>query len=819
MEKIIRASELHSVSVEREKYVKWVDSVLQSHRGSTVKELRICFSLVKSARNSITKWLEFAFERHTEKLELNLSDGDFIHDPDETYVFPQELCSSSDGSYKCSRHFNCKSIKMLSLGGIQVSGETIEFFLCGWPLLEQLRVSASDNLTRLEVCGPSLVLKHLEIWGCVFLKSLRISAPKLTSLVLFKIEGLLLEDVPMLTSVYMTYADSWIPSTYVERLISTRLSQLEILTFDIYSEKELLSMIKFPMMPKLKKLVIIESLRGVDSNLLGVANFISASPNLQEFELKQWWFKVERSNNEIQKGLKHFPLHQHLNVFRFLGYYGCPSDVELVNYLLENCAALKEIYVDTQTSLRMAYEPPDPEQLELAEIAKCVERYHGDNLISRLPDDILLVILSFLTLKEAGRTSVLSSRWRNLWSYTSHLNFDDYTSMEKIIEDPEFRSVEREKYVKWVDSVLQSHRGSTVKELRICFSLVKSAGKSITKWLEFAFERHIEKLELNLSDGEYVHHPHEVYSFPRELCSNISSDHPYKSSRFFDCKSLKMLSLDCVNISGETIEFLLRGCPLLEQLIVRASNTLTRLEVCGPSLVLKHLEIWMCRYLKSLRISAPNLTSLRLYKIQGVLLQDVPMLTSVNVTSVDPTSFYVERLIPTLLCCLSQLEILTLNIGNRKELLWMIKFPMMPKLKKLVIIEALHGVDSSLLGLSHFISASPNLREFEIQQRWSMVERSNNEIQKGLKHFPLHQHLNVFRFLGYYGCPSDVELVNYLLENCVALKEIIVDTQNPRRMAYEPLDTEQLKLAEIAKVYAKQQLEPLVPKHISLFLC
>ncbi|CAA0807398.1 Unknown protein [Striga hermonthica] len=310
--------------------------------------------------------------------------------------------------------------------------------------------------------------------------------------------------------------------------------------------------------------------------------------------------------------------------------------------------------------------------------------------------------------------------------------------MEKIIEDPEFRSVEREKYVKWVDSVLQSHRGSTVKELRICFSLVKSAGKSITKWLEFAFERHTEKLELNLSEGDCLHNPNELYAFPQELCSNISSDHPYKSSGLFGC----------------------------------------------------------------------------------VLLEDVPMLTRVNVTSVETSSMYVERLIPTLLCCLSQLEILTFDTCCKRELLSMLKFPMMPKLKKLVIIEALHGVDSSLLGLSHFISASPNLREFEIQQRWSTrAERSNNEIQKGLKHFPLHQHLNVIRFLGYYGCPSDVELVNYLLENCVTLKEIIVDTQNPRRMAYEPLDSEELKLAEIAKVYAKLQLEPLVPKHISLFLC
>ncbi|CAA0807437.1 F-box/FBD/LRR-repeat protein [Striga hermonthica] len=362
----------------------------------------------------------------------------------------------------------------------------------------------------------------------------------------------------------------------------------------------------------------------------------------------------------------------------------------------------------------------------------CVERYRGDNLISRLPDDILLVILSFLTLKEAGRTSVLSSRWRNLWSYTLHLNFEDHSSMEKIVWDSEFRgaSVEREKYVKWVDSVLQSHRGSTVKELRIRFSLVKSARKSITKWLEFAFERHTEKLELNLSDGDCGQAAAESYVFPQELCGNIN------------CKSIKMLHLGSIQVSGETIEFLLRGCPLLEQLILRSSKCLTRLE----------------------------------------------------------------------------------------ELLWMIKFPMMPKLKKLVIIEGLLGVDSSLLGLANFISASPNLQEFEIRvglciyypcylQSWFKPDMSNNEIQKGLKHFPLHQNLNVFRFLGYYGCPSDVELVNYLLENCVALKEIIVDTKTQLRVAYEPLDSEQLEWAEIAKGYAKQQLEPLVPNHISLFIC
>ncbi|CAA0806850.1 Unknown protein [Striga hermonthica] len=433
---------------------------------------------------------------------------------------------------------------------------------------------------------------------------------------------------------------------------------------------------------------------------------------------------------------------------------------------------------------------------------KCVERYHDDDVLSLLPDDILLVILSSLPLKEAGRTSVLSSRWRYLWSYTSYLNFDDHSSMEQIIHDEDFCLVEREreKYVRWVDSVLQSHRGFSLKELRICFSLTQSP--SITKWVEFAFKRHIEKLELNFT---HCDPPDESYVFHQELLR--------ENSGIFNYKTLKVLCLRDINVSGEAMEFLLRYCPLLEQIVVCFSQLLTSLEVCGPSLVLKHLEIWRCNYLKSLRISAPNLTTLILNnKIESLLLEDVPMLRDVYVNIGDHPldHMYVQRLVPTLRCCLSQLEILTLNIYQKKEVLKMLNFPMMPKLRKLVVVKLLYGVDWSLLDVAHFINASPNLQEFELKQQWSEAERSNREIQKGFKQFPLHQHLNVFRFLGYYGCPSDVELVNYLLESCVALKEIIVDTQSPARPAYGPVDPEDLKLAEEANIYAKQQLEPLL---------
>ncbi|GER45567.1 F-box family protein, partial [Striga asiatica] len=351
MEKIIqeavRTRVFRSLERERESFARWVDSVLQPHRGFSLKELRICFSLSQSP--SITKWLEFAFTRHIEKLELNFSG---LHIPDESYVLTQELLRENSGI------FNYKTLKVLCLDCINVSGEAIEFLLRYCPLLEQI----------------------LGVWN----QKVKIFRPKKVN-------------------------------------------------FELRSKK-----------------------------------------------------------------------------------------------------------------------------MELLCLNKCGERYHGDDFISLLPDDILLVILSSLPLKEVGRTSVLSSRWRNLWSCTSYLYFDDYSSLEKIIQDPDSCTLkrEREKYVRWVDSVLQSHRGFSLKELRICFNLNQSP--SITKWLEFAFERHIEKLELNLSDVGYGYESDETYVFPQELLR--------ENSRIFNYKTLKALCLDCTNVSGEAIEFLLRYCPLLEQI-------------------------------------------------------------------------------------------------------------------------------------------------------------------------------------------------------------------------------------------------------------
>ena len=127
-----------------------------------------------------------------------------------------------------------------------------------------------------------------------------------------------------------------------------------------------------------------------------------------------------------------------------------------------------------------------------------------------MPDEILVLILSLLTTEEAIRTTVLACRWRYLWTFISHLDFDDDTVSSLLFcrppspiptstpndfdLEPTYPPflVQRRRFVDCVNRVLNLHKGMHLDEFRLRFRVYCDHFKSdIVSWINFAFQKRV----------------------------------------------------------------------------------------------------------------------------------------------------------------------------------------------------------------------------------------------------------------------------------------------------------------------------------------
>jgi hypothetical protein len=219
-----------------------------------------------------------------------------------------------------------------------------------------------------------------------------------------------------------------------------------------------------------------------------------------------------------------------------------------------------------------------------------------------VPDDVLVSILSRITMKEAGRTSVLSCRWRKLWTFVPILNFDAQDRIYYLVGQQEagrgrLYHIERTKYMNWVNCVLKLHQAPAIDQFRVSFEYLDvNSRDDLDNWFKFAIEKRVQRVELDFHSLSV-----DPYPFP--------SLYLYQNLSFPRCNSLRALILKYLNVSGEVLEYFICNCPFLERLCVQGSKTLVNLKVAGPLLQLKYLEISFCFKLENLEISAKNIVS------------------------------------------------------------------------------------------------------------------------------------------------------------------------------------------------------------------
>ncbi|KAF3455186.1 hypothetical protein FNV43_RR05634 [Rhamnella rubrinervis] len=435
--------------------------------------------------------------------------------------------------------------------------------------------------------------------------------------------------------------------------------------------------------------------------------------------------------------------------------------------------------------------------------------YNLDDKISGLPEDILGSIVSLLPLKEAAATSTLSRRWRYVWTCTKNLNFDvGEETLYGYYEIGEDRSkLARIRYVQWVNNVVNQHAGVTIDRFLVCYDVGYFAF-SITRWIKFAMRNRVQILELNfLSTARF-----ETCVIDRQLLSHRDVE--------VGLRSLKVLNLVGVNVDGEVIEYLLSNCPLLERLQVIFSSRLINLRVVGsPLLALKHLEIRFCTLIQSIEIyDAENLVSFYCHNLEidrtiRLMIRNVPKLVDVYIHLYDDMFYYAYRVFTIFSCCLSQLQILHLDLSNESYMENPV-YPMLKNLKELRV--TLSPSDSLMLArLLPFMKVSPYLQKLMLMiTKWY----SDEEPEKFIKPAKcLHDNLKELEVFGYGGRPNEDELIVYFVENAVSLEKIIVNPFLFDKVPYtstKPVKAEQT----IARRHAIQHLQKKVPSTID-FRC
>ncbi|XP_010476721.1 PREDICTED: putative FBD-associated F-box protein At3g50710 [Camelina sativa] len=204
-------------------------------------------------------------------------------------------------------------------------------------------------------------------------------------------------------------------------------------------------------------------------------------------------------------------------------------------------------------------------------------------MISDLSDDLLLEILSSLPARDMVGTMLLSKRWKFLWTMVTKLHFDDSFKDYYYDDEDEDYVTDGEKFFpyrrfrQYVDKFMILHKSYVLETLTFELGLV-SRTDDLATWIRIAIARQVRELEIHRSNADKNDYsftlPLDLYTYDKlvvlKLCGSIVLDVPSVVS-LSSLKSLHLLSVLLYH-DEESHRRLLKGCPVLEELVVDKSE-------------------------------------------------------------------------------------------------------------------------------------------------------------------------------------------------------------------------------------------------------
>lgn len=199
--------------------------------------------------------------------------------------------------------------------------------------------------------------------------------------------------------------------------------------------------------------------------------------------------------------------------------------------------------------------------------------------ISNLPGHIIDKILSHLTLRDAVRTSVVSSKWRYKWITLPNLVFDN----QSVLVSSQDQSLVKNKLVNIVDHVLLLHSGP-IQKFKLSHRDLQGVS-DIDRWILFLSRGSFKEFVLEIWKGHRYRLPSSIY-----FCQNLVHLELFNCllkppATFGGFKNLKSIDLQHITMDQDAFEYLIFSCPLLERLTLMNFDGFTILNIHAPNLL------------------------------------------------------------------------------------------------------------------------------------------------------------------------------------------------------------------------------------------
>ncbi|KAL7587084.1 hypothetical protein Lser_V15G37024 [Lactuca serriola] len=202
-------------------------------------------------------------------------------------------------------------------------------------------------------------------------------------------------------------------------------------------------------------------------------------------------------------------------------------------------------------------------------------RFKKDH-ISDLPQSIIETILTKMPLRDAVRTSILSSKWRYKWATLTHLEFDD-----KCVSRTHSKSHAKSNLVNFITRFLFLHDGP-INGFALSTTYLRSS-PNIDQWLLFLSRKDVKELVLDFGKRKLFRAPSCLYSCQKLVRLKIVNWELAPPLSFKGFPFLKHLILKHVSIAPNAIENLISGCMFLESLNLCSYYAL-ELKIRAPNL-------------------------------------------------------------------------------------------------------------------------------------------------------------------------------------------------------------------------------------------